>query len=68
MCRACGANIYFIRCEDVKTAHGAADGDHRWLMVNRDLTLHVCPYPTRAKIYSEDEKKEFARRRLAGEV
>jgi hypothetical protein len=35
---------------------------------NIDGTPHVCARNANLKIYSEEEKREFARRRLAGEI
>lgn len=55
-CRACGAQIRFM---DV--------GEKRPKPFGMDNMPHNCPGP-KVKVYSEEEKKEFERKRLAGEV
>lgn len=61
-CRSCGARVHFIPVEEQKGE------TTRWQVVNADWSLHSCHANVKVKVYTEEEKREFARRRAAGEI
>lgn len=64
ICRYCGGRVHFTTVED----SAAPWKKPRWLILNADgLSRHQCPR-TAAKVYTEEEKREFARKREAGEI
>ncbi len=65
ICRYCGAHVHFlVMDEDVVTS-----GKPKWEVVNPDLTLHRCGQArTSVKVFTAEERREFQRRREAGEV
>lgn len=64
ICKFCGDRVHFI-ADDSVSAPGSS---MRWVIINAaSLTLHRCPRST-TRIYTEEEKQEFARKRLAGEI
>lgn len=61
-CKLCGAKVHFIPDDELRGKVA------RWLVVNADWSAHSCKKDARVKIYSEEEKQEFARKRAAGEI
>lgn len=61
-CRYCGASIRFF------AADAEAAGRRGWQVLNAGtFTPHQCERQA-AKIYTPEEREEFARRRAAGEI
>lgn len=58
ICRKCGAKVYWYsnpkRC--------------RMEVYDSDFNLHTCRKLGTLKVYTEEEREEFQRKRLAGEI
>lgn len=65
-CKYCGNPIAFI--QDNAKMGGVGSYKTGWVVLNAGtLSRHQCEKKA-AKVYTPEEKAEFARRRLAGEI
>lgn len=64
-CRYCGERILFLA--DPGDNGGTRSCKTGWVVLNANWTKHQCARRA-AKVYTEEEKAEFQRRRQAGEI
>ncbi len=64
-CNRCGGRVYFLATGDDVGNLGKAG----WTILNADdRQLHKCPAGPKVKVFTPEERAEFARRRQAGEL
>ena len=68
ICKHCGTRIQFL--PDNEMGRYATGKKVRYHIVNLDWSVHTCPRKDSApvKIYTEEEKREFERKRLGKDV
>lgn len=67
-CKKCGEHVRFLRLDARDTKLFTGTGRDVWEILAADgMSRHVCT-ASDVKVYSPEEKAEFQRRRLAGEI
>lgn len=62
-CRNCGQEVFFVYGQEGLDRRSV----FRWFVFDIDFNRHRCKRST-VKVYTEEEKREFERKRLAGEI
>lgn len=69
MCKWCGEQIIVFHAESAAIYSRSNGVGQRWVILNKDNSPHLCgPDKSKVKVFSEEEKKEFARKRSAKEI
>jgi hypothetical protein len=64
-CNRCGGKVIFVVDSEIRSPGEAL----RWVVINADgSAIHKCGAKVKVKVYTEEEKREFERKRLAGAV